>query len=424
MRKLNTILLLTVCLSVASYAQSFDYHRYYHDIDLYDGLDQSFYKESSFGVKNSIYSAYPVAQMVRYNRVDGLFLGYQEDKMDWNKYNNLFDLPDINLNGMLGYSFGQKAWQYSIGLEKNIGSSHKWLMLGGNLYNSTTTEDYWRTGQTENSVTSFFTGFDYQDYYKADGYGFYGLLKPTRAIELGASYNWDNYNTLDANTDFSLISKYAAFRPNPGLHTGIDNIYQETLTLGLVFKSGRIAPASNIKTTVSINAELADIGQAKNDFSYNKYQAEAKTYLRLDKSTLFKWRVMAGSAIGDVPEFKNFALGGLGSMRALGYKAMQGNEMLLSNLELQFGRTSTTKLGWVNLQDLSASVFLDSGASKFNGAFLADGNPISDYSMKFSDLSHNIGFGFGINTIKFEFAKPLSGMQGQSAFWIRFNPTF
>ena len=86
------IIILSYSISVD--AQHLE-NKLHYSVDLYEGLDKDFYTESNFGVKNPIYSAFPVNSMLRYNRVDGLFIGYQEEKMDWNNSNCKILLPDL-----------------------------------------------------------------------------------------------------------------------------------------------------------------------------------------------------------------------------------------------------------------------------------------------------------------------------------------
>ena len=106
MRELIFIFLLSMIIWDGTLAQ--DLHiNYYDSIDLYEGMDESFYSESSFGVKNPIYSAYPVAENLRFNRVEGLFFGIQEDKMGWNN-SSFLNLDNIDVHGLLGYSTALK----------------------------------------------------------------------------------------------------------------------------------------------------------------------------------------------------------------------------------------------------------------------------------------------------------------------------
>ncbi|MBD3615809.1 MAG: hypothetical protein HUJ22_04480 [Gracilimonas sp.] len=422
MRILYATLFLVLSFSLSVTAQNIE-KKIYSSIDLYEGMDEGFYSNSNFGVKNPIYSAYPVTGMIRHNRVDGLFLGYQEEKMDWNS-SSFFDIENVDLHGLIGYSFAQNELQYTVGAEKSIGNHRKWMLIGGELHKTTATEDYWRSGIYENSITSFASGFDFHDYYKADGYGFYTLLRPMRYLELGASYNFDVFSSLEAATDFSLVSRYSSFRVNPAIDPEMNQASQQSVALGATLNPNGISKFSSISTTVSAKAEIADLKGSGNDFMYNRYQVEAKSFFRLDRSTLLKWRIMAGSITGTAPEFKNFALGGLGSLRALGYKSLNGNQMLLSNFEIEFGRSSTHKKGWPDLSSTYLSLFLDSGTSNVNVQNYTAKNPIEIFDVSILQLSHNAGIGLGLGMMKFELAKPIAGAQGHTSFWIRFNPTF
>lgn len=414
------IIILSYSISVD--AQHLE-NKLHYSVDLYEGLDKDFYTESNFGVKNPIYSAFPVSSMLRYNRVDGLFIGYQEEKMDWNN-SNFLNVENVDLHGLVGFSTALGNLQYSLGAEKSIGNDRKWWLIGGELYQTTSTEDYWRTGIFENSVTSFFTGFDYMDYQQSDGFGFYTMLKPMRNVEVGLAYNNQTVSTLEQQTEFSIFSRYSDWRPNPAVDSQFDQIGQQNLTVGVTFNPYGIRSNSALQTTLSAKAELANIEGFNNDFRYNSYQAEAKSFLRLDKSTMLKWRVMAGSITGIAPDYKKFALGGIGSLRAFGYKMMKGNQMLLSNLELEFGSSRDHGNSWPDLSNTTISIFMDSGYSNYNSGLEMSDDPLGHFNISFGDLSHNVGMGLGLGFIKLEVAKPISGAGGQSVFWLRLNPTF
>lgn len=421
MRILKITTLILVGFSYQCFAQ--DFSVLYEPVDLYEGLDESFYSSSSFGIKNPVYGAYPVMAMIRHNRVDGLFVGLQEEKMDWGNADFL-GLDNIHVHGSLGYSTGQKEVQYSIGAEKSIGEARKWLMIGGELHRATSTNDYWRTGMYENSLSSLVTGFDFLDYYNSEGYGLYTLVRPFTNLELGFSYNMDSYSSLSVNTEYSLISRYSNFRFNPAIDAEADQIDQQSIHLGFTLNPHLMNNPTRLWTTLSGHAEIADLDNTNNQFLYNRYQLEAKTYLRLDRSSLIKWRVMAGSITGEAPDFKNFAIGGIGSMRVLGFKSISGNELFLSNLELELGKKDYGDKAWPDLSDFYFSIFLDSGNAISNPAYSNSENPLTNYSFNFSSLSHNAGFGLGFGLLRFEIAQPIAGAEGQTSFWIRFNPTF
>ncbi|MTI86628.1 MAG: hypothetical protein FH748_01525 [Balneolaceae bacterium] len=393
--------------------------------DIQDGIDGDFYSGSSFGLRNLLYSAYPVLQPLRFNRVDGLFLGIENERMNYNK-KDFLGIESIDLHGMIGYSVGQQNWQYAAGLEAAL-DDDKNILIGGELHNSTSTNDYWRLGRTENSITALSAGHDYYDYFNVEGYGAYVLIKAGNVMELGASYNADIYSSLDISSQYSVFGDAKNYRPNPAIDQDFDEINQESVTLGLTLNPGQSIKNSLFSSTLSVKAEIANLPSSVNDFLYNKYVAETKLQLKLNSSSIVQWRMLGSSITGDAPDFKKLALGGIGTMRATGYKHFTGNQMLLSNLEIEFGKSSNSnKHNWADLKHTSLSLFIDSGWTQSNSnLFTADSSPFDGFErFSFSNLSHNAGIGLGYEMVRFEVATPIAGAEGATTFWVRFNPTF
>ena len=134
-------------------------------------------------------------------------------------------------------------------------------------------------------------------------------------------------------------------------------------------------------------------------------------------------RVKAGSITGEVPEFKNFALGGIGSLRATGYKFYRGNRMFMSNAEVVFGDLWDYDDGELEIDGLYLTLFLDSGWTDFVNSNSND--PFSGFeSLGVKTLTHNIGAGIGTGFIRLEVATPIAGSDGFTSLWVRLNPTF
>lgn len=402
-----------------------DYTLDYHSISLdmlKEGVDENFYSGSTFGLKNTIYGAYPALQNIRYNRVDGLFLGVQKDRMNYTR-GDFLGIENIELHGSLGYSFGQQDIQYMVGVETALDADRR-LIIGGEYHKATTTEDYWRAGRTENSISAFAVGYDVYDYYQSEGLGFYGLLNLNQFLEIGISYNNEQYSSLDQHTDYSVFQTYT-FRDNPGIDRNFSSIEQQSFTFGISINPEQSIQHSILSSSLSLKAEIANLLGSGNDFFYNKYLAESKSYLKLNSSTLLQWRVMGGSITGTAPDFKQFALGGIGTMRAIGYKMLTGNQMILSNLQLEFGESQNSNNGWPDLNDASLLLFLDSGWSQLNDDLYSEDNPIRAFTeFSLSGLSHNAGIGLGLGMLRFEVAYPVAGAEGMTTYWIRLNPAF
>ncbi|MEQ9310555.1 MAG: hypothetical protein RLN90_13955 [Balneolaceae bacterium] len=399
-----------------SHKNSNRYNYYYQN----DGIDNEFDFFSQIGPNPAVYGFSPAIQAIHYNRVNGIFLGLDTEFDDF-VHDFTYDYS-LEIQALAGYSFGQEEWQYQFGIEKPIGRR---LRIGADYHNVTTTDDYWRSGLTENTVSSLVAGYDYHDYYKSEGYSIYTSLRLFRSTYLGASYGSDTFNSQDAVTAYNIFGDGNIFRFNPAIDSNFDEIYQETVGFSLNINPKLYNITRNLSTNLEVRAEIGNLTKTANDFLFNKYIVQSKSVLRLDRSTFLRWRVMGGSITGLAPDFKQFALGGIGSMRATEYKSMQGNAMVLSNAELVFGKSSNLDMGFIDIDGFYITLFMDSGWTEFNNDLTTTNDALTAFSnFAFSELNHNAGIGIGSDLFRVEFAKPLSDKGGFSAFWIRLNPSF
>lgn len=392
-----------------------------------NGIDFGGVLEAGPYNSNSLYSLYPNLPMIHFNRVDALFLGIRKERMQWYDNDWFLGIPNIRTHGLIGYSFGQDEFQYSLGLEKYFGRNDR-IIIGSEYHNATTTDDFWRVGLTETTVTSFFGGYDFLDYYKQKGWGSYILFRSKRLFEGGVAYANDRFNSLEQKTDWALFGSGNRFRPNPAIEPlGVDTLDIASLTFSASFNPKRLIIAKNFTFSAMGTVELGDPGIASSDFSYNKYLGELITYYNFEPGGVIKNRFRIGAITGDAPFFKEFQLGGVGSLRALPYKSLgSGNQMILSNTEIQFGSPSWgVDEGWIDFDDFFLSFFLDSGWTSFDNRLTSSDSPFDGFSeFSISDLSHNAGVGIGSSSIRFELAWDLNNTSRAPVFWVRFNPTF
>ena len=412
-------------------SSSYNNNRFVRRISL-EGLDYGGLLESGPYVSNPLYGLYPSLPMVHFNRVDGLFLGFRSERMQWYSYQHFFDILNLNPRGMIGYSFGQEEWQYEAGLEKYFGRRDR-VMIGAEFHRATTTDDYWRMGMSETSLTAILAGYDYLDYYKQEGFGAYILARSARFLEGGVSYNTDEFSSLDVNTSYAIFGSHGRYRDNPPIEI-INGQPVDTLSLSTLTFSGAFNPKKLIlsrRFTFMMNGviELGDPGIASSDYDYTKYITELQTYLNFEPGSVLKHRLLIGSITGDAPLMKEFQLGGPGSLRAMPYKALPvagfgGNKMILSTAEIQFGSTDWGyDYGWVDFDDFYVSLFLDSGwVTDYTGTNEKPLDGFGDFA--FSEFEQNGGIGLGTNFFRVEAAWDLNHTSRSPMIWIRLNPTF
>lgn len=389
-----------------------------------DGIDFGGSLESGPYNSNPLFSQYPNLPMIHFNRVNGLFLGLRSERMQWHNYNNFLSVPGIRPHGLIGFGTATGRWEYALGLEKLLGRNEH-FMIGAEFHRATATEDFWRVGLIESAFTSLFASYDYPDYFQMEGFGAYGAVRTRRFLEAAISYNVDTFSSLDLQTRYSFFGYQRTYRPNPGIDPSMDEAKIQRIALGATFNPRKIILARNFTFTASAKVELADNPGFDNDFSYNRYTSELKFYFNFEPGSVLKWRVKGGAITGEAPHFKQFHLGGIGSLRATPYKAFSGNQTFLSNLEVHFGRITGRPENWINFDSFHITLFLDSGWASFNESLKNDPNPfMSRRRIQLKDLKHDAGIGAGSGLLRLELAWPVDNFERSPAVWIRFNPTF
>jgi len=391
----------------------------------YRGLDLGGDFEAGPYFSNELYSQYPNLPMIHFNRVNGLFLGIRKERMQWHRYSSFLDIEQIHPHGFIGYGTASKEWEYALGVEKLIGENRR-FMIGGEFHRATSTEDHHRTGLIENSLTAFFASYDFLDYHQMEGFGLYTVYRTQRWFEAAFSYNRDTFRSQERNTTYSLFGKSSPYRLNPPVDRFSDQIDLDRYSFSFSFNPKNVLLADRFTFAADFGAELADNSSSDENYRYNKYWSELKLFYNFEPGSVLRWRVKAGGITGDAPDFKKFYLGGIGTLRGSPFKYLQGDNMLLSNLEVQFGRSSNRPGVWVRDYNMHILLFLDSGWTQSAATFTVPDPDVNSgfSSFKFSDLQHDAGFGLGTSAFRFEIAWPLKEFDTKPAFWIRFNPTF
>lgn len=399
---------------------------YRHGIDLGGTLEAGPYSSSA------LYGTYPTLPMIHFNRVDGLFLGVRKERMQWYDSDWLLDIPRIKPHGMLGYAFSLGEWQYSIGAERLFGK-RRHVMVGAEYHSATTTDDYWRVGLNETSLTAFAGGYDYLDYYRQRGWGAYLLVRTNRLFEGGIALNDNRFSSLDRQLDWALFGSGGRYRENPPVdrngEMAIDTLRLSTLTFSATFNPKRVVLTPRFTFSANAEVEVADPGVSSSDYDYTRFLAELVTFYNFERGGVLKHRLRMGGITGEAPLMKKFQLGGVGSLRAIPYKSLfgglPGNQMMLSNVEMQFGSPDIGEDLWIDLDEMYFSLFLDSGWTGGSDETSGGGSPFSGFSeFSMPDLYHNAGFGLGSSSLRFELAWDLEKTGRAPVLWIRFNPSF
>ncbi len=388
------------------------------------GLDLGGGFEAGPYYSNQLYSQYPNLSTVHFNRVNGLFIGLKKERMQWYRRTSFLTIPEIQPHGFVGIGTASGKVEYGFGLERLFGEQRR-FMKGAEYHKATATEDYWRTGLIENSLSSLFAGYDFMDYYQIEGLGIYAVYRTNRLFEMAFSYNIDEYSSLEQNTSFSLFGFERTFRSNPSIDQNADIINLDKYNFSIAINPRNVLISERFTISTIFGVELADNSRSDANFRFNKYLTTLNLYYNVDAGSKLKWRLRTGSITGTAPAFKEFYLGGIGSLRGTPYKFYNGNQMVHSTLELQFGSPGFYPGNWVKNYNLHLLVFLDSGWTTINEDLTTSVNPFEGFgNVAFSDFQHDAGLGVGTGVFRFEIAWPLNNFDRTLNLWVRFNPTF
>lgn len=402
----------------------------------YEGIDQDGkidYTAQLFLNRMGHMSGLPA---IHFNRVDGLVLGIQSELQQFVSSNS--SLAGFDLAGSLSYAFGQDRWLWQLAAEKNIANE---VLIGAEWHDFTTSSDLWRAGAIESSVTAFFTGFDYLNYYSAKGFSAYATTK-ARIIQFSVGYHWNRFSSLDLQTRYSMFGGKSVVRDNPEITEGSYQSFSGVVNLNPTSKW--ISPWLLIQG--SFYAEIGDHEQLSlADLATNRYMGNTKISLQLDKTTQLQWRGIAHattSSNGAVPTQFLASGGGFGSVMSHPLGSLAGTHMLVSNLELSsgYGRVISVdskndpyhkrEVEWddiewdIDFNSPQLGVFWDMGWAGF-ASNESTTNPIGGFqNNRGGQIQHTLGAVIRAGSLQFRIGWDPEDFSEAPAFLIRLNPRF
>ncbi len=395
------------------YDHNYDYEDADYDTDEWDwSWSRRFYGP---------YSTLPLKEweesfLVRYNRVQGLFLGWALPKSIGGKYNY------FTIHGFAGYGFSDEEVRYSAGLDRWLFDQRDYRFeIGAKAYDLTDQRDEWLLSTTENSWSSFLVKKDYYDFYRRRGYQLHMSQNFTIFLKGTLAYRNDRYSSLGNKTDWALFGDDRDFRDNPPVNEGnMRSLYGE---LYLDTRDNRELPRKGWYGLMSV--ESSTKGGLNSDFSFNQYIFELRRYQPFGFRERLDTRFKVGSADGTLPLQKLYQMGGVSTLRGYRYKSFVGDRMLLANFEYNLNpRIFSTDLFF--LDELNYVIFFDTGTAWF-------ANPAEDEKwyegfsgLKWGDLKSDIGLAFVFDNGKYRlsFAKRLDSGKEPLNFSLRIVKPF
>lgn len=350
---------------------------------------------------------YRTIPSIRYNRVEGLFLGLSRSPLEWSSWDR------GRIYGQGGYAFALEEWEYRIGAETRFGSRRSNpnfdIKVGGSHQRNTETDDLWKASWGENTAAALLFRHDFFNYYRTEGWSAYVVTRMTRFAQLSAAYRSEHHLSQQRNTNWSIFGE-GNFRANPAINEGTMN------SIVLAFEGGSIRNLATRPSGAAFRLE-AEIGQGLGgDFDFSRYLGDVRTYARLTREAGLSVRFRGGFSEGTVPVQKAFTLGGVGTVRGYSQNQFIGTRMALANAELSLYDPDIAD--WI-LDDITLFGTFDAGWTNMQAG-------TNSFSM--DDLFTSAGFGLALDDrqVRIEVSWPLRdlGTGYEPSVWLRFNPTF
>lgn len=328
---------------------------------------------------------------VRYNRVEGLYLGggrLKDFYWDGDK--------SFSLYGFLGYAFSSKDLQFQVGYDRWFGNEFR-FEVGAEGHSRIQTYNDWTLSRNENSAAAFLIHEDYYDFFLEKGGSFHIATYLTPKFKAQAEIKADKQFSKSIQADWALFGGKKRFVENPVIDEGdikafvfstaYDNVsdYDEN-------PSGIYAAAS---------AEITG-GPLKGDYEYNLYNAEFRGFAHFTDYDDFRIRFKVSSAENNAPFQKLLNLGGVGTLNGyrvdrdttaiyLGRRLNTGNRLMLVNAEyILTGRELKDELPSI-FDDFCLLFFDDIG---YIGNTAVNAKPWEGFNMSETSVKNSVGFGF------------------------------
>lgn len=292
--------------------------------------------------------------LFRYNRVEGLFIGFgAEKKFYWD------GSRVISGFGSFGYGFTSHKWRIQLGLDRQFAVSEGSLVeVGAEVHSLTDTKDEWIMNLGENNLSSLFFRQDFRDYYQREGFSAH-TARYTKEGDVSTMIDLrflnDRYESMNKQANWGVFGG-TTFRNNPAVNTGTMKSLSLSAGISSVEKYRYHSAGWNVFTRAEYGGK-----EFGGDFDFTQMVIDVRRFQPLSDDDQINVRVRAGALEGTPLMQKIFELGGANTIPAFGFKEFAGNRFLLANLEYRMnGELIDEIFFWPN--SLNLIFFGDAGA--------------------------------------------------------------
>lgn len=303
---------------------------------------------------------------VHYNRVDAWALGLDfsfEPRTGW--------VPEFDVR--FAHVFNRDhIWLYAVGLRQPILSERR-LLIGVEARRFTDHFDDRRVPDGENFASTFFFKFDYRDYFERRGVSVFVDAHAGAGTTARLVYDRHTYTSITdiAPGTWSVFRNSEEWRENPAVDEGV--IASVGIEAEWDTRADDKTPGDGVQARARVEMASDDLDS---DYTYALYLLDGSAHWSPRENMFLKGRLGLGtSGTGALPFQKEFAIGGIGTLRAHPFKSSRGNQVLFSTLEYQLRVVRGRERAGVRT-DLRAVVFADFGQAWRSSRFDLSGQAV------------------------------------------------
>jgi hypothetical protein len=276
---------------------------------------------------------------LRYNRVEGLYLGLKGSRDSV--------LAGFYLSGSAGYGFSDKKGKYSLGIGRYFDSRRRYGLEfeGYRGFSNIPDEEYY--DPLVIAFAAVVNKSDYRDYYYANGWRGTFQAQPLGQLSLQIEYRNEDERVATNTTDFSIFDRRKPFRQNPPIAEGmmrnlraLVSYGDEPVPFGLVTRN-----------FVELELEHSSPGFLASTFDFTRLILRGEARIATFASRLLfppslNIKLAAGTSSGTLPpqrvyglETRYDGLGPFGVLRAGDVKEFAGDRFVSLSMEHNFRST-------------------------------------------------------------------------------------
>ncbi|HEY6953027.1 MAG TPA: DUF5686 family protein, partial [Bacteroidota bacterium] len=185
----------------------------YRQLDSSQTLEKQFEPSGPLVTLGDLASVSPASPQIRFNRVEGLFLGASA---------NIDSVAGrLGAYGSLGYGFSDRRYKGRIGLKMFVDADRNYS-FGMETYRDI---NHFLTGDIYDNTNNLFAALlykiDYFDYYYVDGFTLSVGAKPAHGYDLELGWRNEDQRSASRNTNFSLFAQHRTYASNPSIAQGV-----------------------------------------------------------------------------------------------------------------------------------------------------------------------------------------------------------